>query len=59
MALQGTRLLVGPPEINIIMGPVEIVVLGVIMWTVAVACYLMHRADRRKRVADERKDDTI
>jgi len=49
---------VGPPEINIIMGPVEIVVLGVIMWTVAVACYLMHRADRRKRVADERKDDT-
>ena len=49
----------GPPEINIIMGPVEIVVLGVIMWTLAVACYLIHRADRRKRIADEYKDDTI
>jgi hypothetical protein len=57
MAIHGSRLLVGPPEINIIMGPVEIVVLGVIMWTVAVACYLIHRADRRKRIADEYKDD--
>ena len=46
----------GPPEINIIMGAFEIVVLAVIMWTVAVACYLIHTADRRKRIADEYKD---